>query len=448
MKLLRVDMSVGEFFWEELDESYRLLGGRGLISALLLDNMDPGCDPEGPDNKLVFCNGLLAGSHAPGSGRLSIGSKSPLTGRIKESNAGGTAGIALARLGLRAVLLSGHSPVQRVLVIGPDGARLDDASALALRGTYESCDILRARYGAGISIICIGPAGERQYLNSSIQVTDREGYPARSAARGGLGGVMGARGLKAVVLLQGREKNVFSDAARFQAASRVYTRALFQHQEEPARRENEAGAVRAGCLSVCSLCSVPCVKRGESGTPGGGSGPEPEGNAAAFDRLCDDAGLDAMETRTTIGLLDRAGIHMFAAVEGGLPPGDDGSRELDFVRQMAQGTPLGREMGRGAERFGASIGVTDFPRLEKRSAGGGASGARKGTSGSEKALRAAFDCLGMCVFAGMAADSEVLALLGELLAALLGGEWQAERVLALGEEALAREGRFNALAAA
>ena len=229
MKLLRVDMGTERIQSEDVAEHYALLGGRGLIAALLLAELEPACDPQGPDNRLVICNGLLAGTLAASSGRISVGGKSPLTGTIKEANAGGTAGLALARLGFRGIVVSGESERLKVLVIGPEGARLEDAPELALRGTYDTCDMLRARYGDDISILCIGPAGERRYLNSSVQVTDREGRPARAAARGGLGGVMGARGLKAVVLQGGKEKPVFADAPRFRAASKAYMQALRKH---------------------------------------------------------------------------------------------------------------------------------------------------------------------------------------------------------------------------
>ena len=90
----------------------------------------------------------------------------------------------MAKLGLRALVVSGSADGMRVLVVGQDHVRLDDADGLAMQGTYRTCELLRSRYGEGISIVCIGPAGERRYLNSSVQVTDREGHPSRAAARG------------------------------------------------------------------------------------------------------------------------------------------------------------------------------------------------------------------------------------------------------------------------
>lgn len=100
----------------------------------------------------------------------------------------------MAKLGLRALVVSGSADGMRVLVVGQDHVRLDDAEGLAMQGTYRTCELLRSRYGEGISIVCIGPAGERRYPNSSVQVTDREGHPSRAAARGGLGAVMGPPG--------------------------------------------------------------------------------------------------------------------------------------------------------------------------------------------------------------------------------------------------------------
>lgn len=527
MHLLRVDMGGGRVDVAPLDERYRLLGGRGLVSALLLDEMDPAADPEGPDNKLVLCNGLLAGTLAPSSGRLSVGGKSPLTGTIKESNAGGTAGLALARLGLRGVLVSGRSPSLKTLVVGPDGARLETADDLAGLGTYATCERLRARHGAKASIVCIGPAGERGYLNSSIQATDREGHPTRAAARGGLGGVMGGRGLKAVVLLEGGRKAAFADAARFREACRRYNQALKQHPMTgniltrfgtaslvgavnemgamPTRnyregtfegasglsgeRMAELQAERGGLMThACQVgCTIACsnVYHGPDGQYLT-SGMEYETIAlngsnlaigdldtvAAIDRLCDDAGLDTMETGTTIGV----------AIEAGLLPFGDTERVLDLIRQMAAGTPLGLELGRGTERFGRGHGVTRIPAVKRQALAGYDPRALKGTgvtcatspmgadhtagntigqpgldplspegqveaSRGNQQVMAVFDSLGMCIFAGMpAADPEVFGLVGDMLAGVYGGDWPPDRVLALGTEALLRERRFNALA--
>src|SRR5690242_19579516 len=89
-KILRIDMTNARGHFQEAPESYALCGGRGLIARILTDEVPPGCDPLGPLNKLILCPGLLGDTPAPCHGRLSIGGKIPLTGTIKEANAGGT----------------------------------------------------------------------------------------------------------------------------------------------------------------------------------------------------------------------------------------------------------------------------------------------------------------------------------------------------------------------
>lgn len=104
-KILRLNMTSREVRFEDLPEKYALLGGRALTSRIVADEVPPGCDPLGPFNKLVFAPGLLSGTNAPSSGRLSVGAKSPLTGTIKEANAGGVASQKLASLGIRALVV-------------------------------------------------------------------------------------------------------------------------------------------------------------------------------------------------------------------------------------------------------------------------------------------------------------------------------------------------------
>ncbi|HHY37731.1 MAG TPA: aldehyde ferredoxin oxidoreductase, partial [Clostridia bacterium] len=102
--MLRIDLANEVYSVEELPREYLCLGGRGLTVKLLLKETDPACDPLGSGNKFILAIGPLAGTGVSSSGRLSVGGKSPLTGGIKEANAGGTAATALARLGYRAVI--------------------------------------------------------------------------------------------------------------------------------------------------------------------------------------------------------------------------------------------------------------------------------------------------------------------------------------------------------
>src|SRR3990172_5828084 len=185
-RILRVDMTTQIASFDEFPADWKLLGGRARSSQILLEECDPTCDPLGRDNVLVMAPGLLSGTSAPTSGRISMGGKSPLTGGIKEANAGGNPGQHLMKLGIRAI------------VVNEQGAQVVAADEYKGLWNYASCEKLLANHPATASAISIGPAGELQLRGASIACTDQEKYraPARHAARGGRGAVMGAKALK------------------------------------------------------------------------------------------------------------------------------------------------------------------------------------------------------------------------------------------------------------
>lgn len=146
-KIYRVNMKTKTVTTETVPEKYRILGGRALTSQIILDEVDPACHPLSAQNKLVFAPGLLSGTAAPSSGRLSVGGKSPLTGTIKEANAGGITSQKLANLGTKAIIIE-DKPVEKssfVLKIDSGGTQLLPADDLAGKGTYEVTAILRKR---------------------------------------------------------------------------------------------------------------------------------------------------------------------------------------------------------------------------------------------------------------------------------------------------------------
>ena len=106
-RLIRVDMTNQTASIEPYPDDWKLLGGRALSAKILLQECDPSCDPLGPDNVLVMAPGVVSGTAAPTSGRISIGGKSPLTNAIKEANAGGEPGQDLMKLGFRAIVVKG-----------------------------------------------------------------------------------------------------------------------------------------------------------------------------------------------------------------------------------------------------------------------------------------------------------------------------------------------------
>jgi aldehyde:ferredoxin oxidoreductase len=200
-KILRVDMTNLEARLEKAPPEYAALGGRALSSAVVSKEVPPTCDPIGRHNRLVIAPGLLSGTGAPCSGRLSVGAKSPLTGGIKESNVGGTASPKIARLGIAAIVVEGQPHDDRLflLKVAKDNCSLEPADELAGLGNYAACERLREKFGEKVSIISIGQAGEMRLGSASVAVTDMEGLPNRHAGRGGMGAVMGSKGLKAVV---------------------------------------------------------------------------------------------------------------------------------------------------------------------------------------------------------------------------------------------------------
>ncbi len=226
MKILRVNMTNQKVTEEKLPEEWLLVGGRGLIARIMNKEVPPFADPLGPDNKLVIAAGPLAGTLAPQLGRISVGGKSPLTLGIKEANAGGPAAQKLDRLEIRAIVVEGASPNGQVycLKVSAEGAALVPANELRGINNYRLAKELFARYGKKPALITIGSAGERRYKAAAVALTDIFGDPSRNAARGGMGAVMGAKGLKAIVIDDTGTKPVgVADRARFNETVKSWT---------------------------------------------------------------------------------------------------------------------------------------------------------------------------------------------------------------------------------
>lgn len=208
-KIIYVDMNDQSVSAKDYPQEWQLLGGRALSARILLEECDPQCDPLGPDNILVLAPGVLSGTSAPTSGRLSVGCKSPLTGGVKEANVGGNAGQDLMKLGIRAVVVKGRPKDKNALygleIVGDD-IKLVDASDYEGMWNYASCEKLFGNYKKTASAISIGPAGEMLLKGASVACTDKEKErrPARHAARGGVGAVMGSKRLKWVLVDPGK----------------------------------------------------------------------------------------------------------------------------------------------------------------------------------------------------------------------------------------------------
>ena len=186
MKILRVNMNTLEGSFENLPEEWKLIGGRGLVAKIMNKEVPATADPMGPENKLIIAGGPLAGTLAPQLGRISVGGKSPLTLGIKEANAGGPAAQDLDRLGIRAIIVEGMPPQDKLfgLKISKDGVSVIPMDEYKGMKNYSLDQELRNKYGKKISTASIGIVGEKKYKSASIAFSDMLGDPSRNAARG------------------------------------------------------------------------------------------------------------------------------------------------------------------------------------------------------------------------------------------------------------------------
>ena len=230
----RVNMHSRTMQREPVPETWQHLGGRGLLARILVDEVPANCDPLGPRSKLIFAPGLLVGHMLSSCDRISIGGKSPLTGGIKEANAGGRTGLQLTHLGIKALIIEDRpaEPGLWMLHLSAEGARFEGADELAGMGVFDVTPPLLERFGDNVAIALIGPGGEMRLSAAGIQNLDKDRLPSRIAARGGLGAVMGSKGIKAIVIDGGLgEKPPILDLPAFRKAQKEYNQALMGHPQ-------------------------------------------------------------------------------------------------------------------------------------------------------------------------------------------------------------------------
>ena len=206
MWILRINMKSRTSRLEDVPEAYKTFAGRALSSSIVHDEVPATCHPLGPNNKLVFAPGWVTGTSAPTAGRLSVGAKSPLTGTIKESNAGTAWAPSLAKMRIKAVVVEDQpeepGKFWRVhLTWDSDKPKVEftEADEYAGKDLYEVFPKVFDRFGK-VNISGIGVSGEYLNGNSGIVFDDMKGRPSRYSGRGGLGAVMGSKGLKFIVI--------------------------------------------------------------------------------------------------------------------------------------------------------------------------------------------------------------------------------------------------------
>ena len=244
---------------ESVPDSWKRLGGRGLLARILLDEVDAKCDPLGAGNKLIFAPGLLVGHMLSSTDRISVGGKSPLTGGIKEANAGGRTGLHMTHMGIFALIIE-DQPKEEVfwvlhlsLANGAKWVRADDVVGL---GVYATAPKLLEKYGDKVAIALIGPGGEMKLKAAGIQNIDKDRVPARIAARGGLGAVMGSKGLKAIVFDNaGGQKPALVNPEAFKVAQKDYTKSVMEHPQSITYRDYGTAAIAPMCQTFAALPS-------------------------------------------------------------------------------------------------------------------------------------------------------------------------------------------------
>ncbi len=406
-KIFRINMSDLTSSIEDVPENWAGHGGRGLTSTIVAAEVIPTCHPLGPNNKLVIAPGLLSGTAAANSGRISMGAKSPLSGTIKESNAGGTSAQLLARCGCKAIIIEGQPAEDKWygINVSPEGVTIAEETELIGKGNFAVVETLASRLEGKRGVITIGPAGEMKMAAANISVKDQDGK-LRSIGRGGLGAVMGSKKVKFISIDSTGGKLEIANPDAFKAANKTFAKALINHPISQGLGQygtnvlvniiNESGglptknftagqfeghekisgetmhdmiverggkpkhACHPGCVIQCSQVYNDADKNYKT------SGFEYESiwamgadccvdnldHIAEADHIMDDIGLDSIETPVAFGVAMEAGVLEFG----------DGEGICRILRdEVAKGTGLGRIIGAGTAAVGKAFGVTRVP---------------------------------------------------------------------------------------
>ena len=409
----RVNVREQSLKLEPIPDTWKRLGGRGLLARILLDEVEAKCDPLGVGNKLIFAPGLLVGHMLSSTDRISVGGKSPLTGGIKEANAGGRTGLHMTHMGIHALIIEDLPKEDGfwVLHLSLDGAKWEKADDLVGVGVYETAPKLLEKYGDKVAIALIGPGGEMKMKAAGIQNIDKDKIPSRIAARGGLGAVMGSKGLKAVVFDHaGGQKPPIVSPEAFKVAQKDYTKAVMEQPQSITYRDYGTAAMAQMTQNFAALpaknfsrgtfadveeisgeklreftltrgkpsdpahacmagCTIKCsnVFGGEDGKvivspleyeTIGLMGTNLEINSLdAIGRMnwhVNDLGLDSIEIGAALGVAAEAGLMQW---------GDEASAQK-LIDEIRNGTELGHVIGDGATTVGKVYNIERVPAVK------------------------------------------------------------------------------------
>jgi len=421
MLIVRVDMTDRSVKIEDVPEKYKYTAGRALTSNMIAEEVPPLCHALGPSNKLVFSPGITTGTSAPTSSRISAGAKSPLTGGIKESNAGSSWAADIAKMGIRALVLEGQPKEEDKyygLYISMDGDKpkveFFDATEFTGKPLPEIYPAMYEKYGDKVSVASVGMVAEHGYANSGIAFNDQSKRPSRYAGRGGLGSVMASKKVKFIVLnregapgveiadkalfQEGRKKmidalrthaitkpkgglnsygtavlvNILNEAGglptrnfssgRFEGAAKIAGEAIFEGNKERTGKEVYNHACSPGCIIQCSNTwhrkdgseHTSCIEYESDWAFGADCGIDDLDVIAELNELCNNYGLDTIETGVTLAVAMEAGVIEFG----------DGEGAIKLVHEMGKGSALGRTLGAGTAATGKIYGVTRVPAVK------------------------------------------------------------------------------------
>ncbi len=428
-RLLRVNLTSGTTSWETVpfDVQRFLVGGRGFGIHYLWDEMTSGVDPLGPENKLVFLPGALAGTQAQGFGRWIVMTKSPLTGGLARAVGGGNFAAFMKFAGCDLIVIEGKAEQPSYLLVDEDGVRVSSAEDLWGLDTERTQLALEAKHGKRVQTACIGPAGERLVRYATIT------HGTRTASRCGVGTVMGAKNLKAISILAKAKPLEAHDSDWFKALLKEHAGILKEHKRvikmhkfgttflaqmtremgilpfknfQTANMEgienlftgaySDMRVASHGCFNCMTRCGQVHVVKDGPYAGARSEGPEYEtiwafgaqvgntepGATVEADHLCDSLGVDTISTGSTIGFameLFQRGI-ITTEDTGGLElRWGDHKVILELIRMIAMREGFGRLLGEGTKRAAEVIGKgaekyamhskgLEFPAYEPRAA--------------------------------------------------------------------------------
>lgn len=413
-KYLHLNLNDQSVDTQQLEGEAIVRGGRYLITKTLLARGTATVDPLSADNPLIFSAGPFAGTNFSNANRTSVGCKSPLTGGIKESNAGGTFSLALGQLHLAGLTLYDASANWIVIHIAKDGeVSFDPAEPYLGKGNVEAAALLHEKYGKKVSLALCGPVGEYQGLLAGIAFSDPDRRPTRLAARGGVGAVMGSKKVKAIVVdlhkmpqLHDRKKVMHAvreygarlreqegvknlnrlgtafvadftnhvgglPVRNFSAGQLADTNIEpmrmggdYIRQQNIERGGKPAHACMPGCIIECSNVYadadgnelVSPLEYETIGLLGSNCGLSDPDELARLNAIANDLGIDSIETGAMLAVLMEAGLAEFGDV-------DFMTRALAEIRQ---GTANGRLWAQGTARVGEHYKVERVPVIKKQ----------------------------------------------------------------------------------